>query len=54
MKTDNRRSFVKKSLATSMTFSFSGLIRAHGEESGEHSVSLGSTYFSIFIKSKVA
>ena len=35
MDTENRRSFVKKSLATSMTFTFSGLIRAHGEEGGE-------------------
>jgi len=34
MKEDNRRSFVKKSLATSMTFTFGGLIRAHGEEGG--------------------
>jgi hypothetical protein len=34
MKEENRRSFVKKSLATSMTFTFGGLIRAHGEEGG--------------------
>ena len=32
MNEENRRSFVKKSLATSMTFTFSGLIRANGEE----------------------
>lgn len=32
MHQENRRSFVKKSLATSMTFTFSGLIRAHGGE----------------------
>lgn len=38
MKEENRRSFVKKSLATSMTFSFSGLIRAHGEEGGSTTV----------------
>ena len=30
----DRRSFVKKSLATSVTISFAGLIRAHGEEKG--------------------
>lgn len=35
MDTENRRSFVKKSLATSMTFTFSGLIRAHGDEGGD-------------------
>jgi len=34
MHTENRRSFVKKSLATSVSISFSGLIRAHGEEGG--------------------
>ena len=28
---ENRRSFVKKSLATSMTLTFAGLIRAHGD-----------------------
>lgn len=39
MDTENRRSFVKKSLATSMTFTFSGLIRAHGEEGGETTTS---------------
>lgn len=38
MNEENRRSFVKKSLATSMTFSFSGLIRAHGEEGGSTTV----------------
>ena len=31
MHTENRRSFVKKSLATSVSISFTGLIRAHGE-----------------------
>lgn len=31
---ENRRSFVKKTLATTVTISFAGLIRAHGEESG--------------------
>ncbi len=35
MKTEGRRSFVRKSLATSMTLTFSGLIRAHGSEGGE-------------------
>lgn len=30
----DRRSFVKKSLATSVSISFAGLIRAHGEEGG--------------------
>jgi hypothetical protein len=34
MLSEDRRSFVKKSLATSMTFTFTGLIRAHGEEVG--------------------
>lgn len=34
MQQENRRSFIKQSLATSMAFSFSGLIRAHGEEGG--------------------
>ena len=29
-----RRSFVKKTLATSVSISFAGLIRAHGEEGG--------------------
>jgi hypothetical protein len=38
MNEENRRSFVKKSLATSMTFTFSGLIRAHGEEGGSTTV----------------
>ena len=32
MQPENRRSFVKKSLATSMSISFIGLLRAHGEE----------------------
>ena len=34
MHLENRRSFVKKSLATSISISFAGLIRAHGEEGG--------------------
>jgi hypothetical protein len=34
MLSEDRRSFVKKSLATSMTFTFVGLIKAHGEEAG--------------------
>lgn len=38
MNEENRRSFVKKSLATSMTFTFAGLIRAHGEEGGSTTV----------------
>lgn len=32
MNSENRRSFVKKSLATSVSISFTGLIRARGEE----------------------
>lgn len=35
MHQENRRSFVKKSLATSISISFAGLIRAHGEEGGQ-------------------
>src|SRR5512134_1244852 len=34
MNQENRRSFVKKSLATSVSISFTGLIRAHGESGG--------------------
>lgn len=34
MHQENRRSFVKKSLATSVSISFAGLIRAHGAEGG--------------------
>ena len=34
MHPENRRSFVKKTLATSVSISFAGLIRAHGEEGG--------------------
>jgi hypothetical protein len=34
MDQESRRSFVKKSLATSVSISFVGLIRAHGEEGG--------------------
>ena len=32
MQTENRRSFVKKSLATTVSLTFAGLIRAHGGE----------------------
>jgi hypothetical protein len=32
---ENRRSFVRKPLATSMSVTFAGLIRAHGEGGGQ-------------------
>ncbi|MBN8458146.1 MAG: hypothetical protein J0M04_09920 [Verrucomicrobia bacterium] len=43
-----RRSFVKKTLATSVSISFAGLIRAHGEEGGGTTVqeTAGTTYTS--------
>ena len=34
MKDNSRRSFVKKTAATGLTFTFAGLIRAHGESGG--------------------
>jgi hypothetical protein len=42
---ENRRSFVKKSLATSMTLTFAGLIRAHGDgETGGTTIDPENTY----------
>ncbi len=38
-----RRSFVKKSLATTVSISFAGLIRAHGDEVGQTTIGTYST-----------
>ena len=43
-----RRSFVKKSLATSVSISFAGLIRAHGEGGGGTTAGMG-TYSTDYV-----